>query len=51
MKSWSIKVVELGMIRLLKNVYNRCIKNIIQEDEKVNLKGKVEVSKYQTMAR
>lgn len=39
------------MIHLLKNVYNRCVMNIIQEDENVNLKGKVEVNKYQTMAR
>lgn len=31
------------MIHLLKNVYNHCVMNIIQEDEKVNLKGKVEV--------
>lgn len=47
--SWRIKVVELRTICLKKkkNVYHHWVINIIQEDEKVHLKGKAEVNKYQ----
>lgn len=37
-------------LSFLKKCYNHCVINITQEDEKVHLKGKLEVNKHQTVA-